>query len=79
LRPGRHGVIRERLDDEDGAITCFERVVTANPNDASAHYHLGVNYKRKGLDALAMSALAEALKLDPSDTAAAEELQDLQR
>jgi tetratricopeptide (TPR) repeat protein len=73
------GVICERLDDEDGAIVCFERVVRANPSDASAHYHLGVNYKRKGLDALAMSALAEALKLDPSDTAAAAELQDLQR
>jgi tetratricopeptide (TPR) repeat protein len=55
------------------AIACFERVVRANPHDASAH-HLGVNYKRKGLDALAMSALAEALKLDPFDTAAAEEL-----
>jgi hypothetical protein len=55
-----------------GAISCFERVVEANPHDASAHYHLGVNYKRQGLDALAMS-VTEALKLDPSDTAAAEE------
>jgi Tfp pilus assembly protein PilF len=44
-----------------------------------ARYHLGVTYKRQGLDTLAMSALTEALKLDPSDTAAAGELQDLQR
>ena len=51
----------------------------ANPSDASAHYHLGMGYKRQGLEALAMSSLAEALRLDPSDTAAAEELQLLQR
>jgi len=42
-------------------------------------YHLGLGYKRLGLEGLAMSALAEALRLDPSDTAAAEELQSLQR
>ena len=73
------GVIRERLDDDAGAVDCFERVVKANPSDASAHYHLGMGYKRQGLEALAMSSLAEALRLDPSDTAAAEELQSLQR
>jgi Tfp pilus assembly protein PilF len=49
------------------------------PQLLQAHYHLGLGYKRLGLDALAMSALAEALRLDPSDTAAAEELQSLQR
>ena len=42
-------------------------------------YHLGLGYKRLGLKGLAMSAFAEALRLDPSDTAAAEELQSLQR
>jgi Flp pilus assembly protein TadD len=73
------GVIRERLDDDAAAVKCFERVVAANPRDASAHYHLGLGYKRLGLDALAMTELAEALRLDPSDTAAAEELQSLQR
>jgi tetratricopeptide (TPR) repeat protein len=73
------GIIRERLDDEEGAIACFERVVRANPARRLGALPLGVNYKRKGLDALAMGALAEALKLDPFDTAAAEELQDLQR
>jgi tetratricopeptide (TPR) repeat protein len=73
------GIVRERLDDVDGAIECFERVVVANPHDASAHYHLGLGYKHKGLDAIAMSTLAEALRLDPDDTAAAQELQDLQR
>ena len=73
------GVIRERQNDIEAAVRCFERVVAANPSDASAHYHLGVNYRRQGLEVLAMSSLAEALKLDPSDTAAAEELQSLQR
>jgi tetratricopeptide (TPR) repeat protein len=73
------GIVRERLNDVDGATACFERVVEANPHDASAHYHLGIAYKRKGLDAMAMSELAESLRLDPSDTAAAEELQELQR
>ena len=71
------GVIRERLDDGKGAVECFERVVEANPRDSSAHYHLGLGYKRLGLEGLAMSAFAEALRLDPSDTAAAEELQSL--
>ena len=73
------GIIRERLNDDAGAVRCFERVVAANPHDASAHYHLGLGYKRQGVDALAISALTEALRLDPADTASAEELQELQR
>jgi len=39
-------------------------------------YHLGLGYKPLGLEGLAMSAFAEALRLDPSD---ADELQSLQR
>ena len=70
---------RERQDDYDRAVACFERVVEANPDDASAHYHLGLCYERNGLDALAMSALTTALQLDPSDEAAASALQELQR
>ncbi|TMB23330.1 MAG: hypothetical protein E6J71_03960 [Deltaproteobacteria bacterium] len=41
-------MIRERQNDVAAAIECFERVVAANPRDASAHDHLGVNYKRQG-------------------------------
>jgi tetratricopeptide (TPR) repeat protein len=75
----RRRVVRVRLDDYDGAIACFEHVVEANPDDASAHYHLGLSYERQGNEALAMSALTRALQLDPSDEAAASALQELQR
>ena len=51
----------------------------ANPDDASAHYHLGLCYEHQGKDGLAISALSRALELDPSDTAAAAALQELQR
>jgi len=73
------GVILERKNDVEGAIECFERVVEANAGDASAHYHLGMLYGRQGKDCLAMSALSTALRLDPSDEAAAAALQELQR
>ena len=73
------GIIRERLDDDDGAIGCFEQVVDANPGDASAHYHLGLALRAPGPRRARHDRATEALQLDPSDAAAAEELQSLQR
>ena len=73
------GLIRERQKSIDDAIGCFEKVVEANPGDASAHYHLGLCYEHQGLEGLAITELARALELDPSDTAAASALQELQR
>ena len=65
------------------ALFHLRRLEEAGPrgesDDASAHYHLGLNYERRGLEALATSALARALHLDQSDEAAASALQELQR
>jgi len=41
-------VIRERQNDVAAAIECFERVVAANPRDASAHDHLGGELQAAG-------------------------------
>ena len=42
----------------DEAIEAFTRVADGQPDDAAAHYHLGVNYKHKGLDDLAIGEFA---------------------
>jgi tetratricopeptide (TPR) repeat protein len=78
-RLGALGLIRERQKSIDDAIRCLEKVIDASPGDASAHYHLGLCYEHQGLDGLAITELSKALELDPSDTAAAAALQELQR
>ena len=50
-----------------------------NPNDALAHYHLGLNYKHAGLDDLAIGEFMHALRLDPADKASEAELLSLER
>jgi len=63
----------------DQAIQAFSRVVAENPQDASSHYHLGLNYRRRLLNDLAVGAFMKVLELDPTDAAAAEQLQNLQK
>src|SRR5580765_4414449 len=44
------GQKRVKRMDYDGAIESFERALQANPNNASAHFELGVLYDQKKSD-----------------------------
>jgi len=51
----------------DAALTCFERVVALDPNNAAAHYNIGTIYLNKQMLPEAHTSLERAVALDPND------------
>lgn len=59
-----------RSKDAAGAIPLFRQAVVADPTDADYHFNLAVSLHRHGDQAEALTELAEAIKLHPSDSEA---------
>ncbi|MGO9877015.1 MAG: tetratricopeptide repeat protein [Acidimicrobiia bacterium] len=63
------GVLRYRAKDIPDAITYLSRAVKANPNDANAHWELGLALRHvdsPGASIKSLNELYEALKIDPA-------------
>ena len=73
------GVIRERQKNVDNAIALLREGRGGESRRRVGPLPPGPVLRAQGLDGLAISALSRALELDPSDTAAAAALQELQR
>jgi tetratricopeptide (TPR) repeat protein len=71
------GLSYYHLGQTGNATRAFERCLQIEDAYPAAHFQLC--YGHQGLESLAMSSLSRALELDPSDAAAAAELQELQR
>ncbi|MDQ6677557.1 MAG: tetratricopeptide repeat protein [Acidobacteriota bacterium] len=69
------GQIRKTLLDDAGALTAFERAVTADPQDAVAQYRLGAEYLRQEQPHLAVGHLQQASRLNPADQSVLNSLQ----
>lgn len=69
------GQVRTQLLDESGALTAFEHVVAANPNDAVAQYRLGAEYLHQGKTQPAIEHLRRAYDLNPTDQSTLNALQ----
>jgi tetratricopeptide (TPR) repeat protein len=61
-----HGVDLARSDDHEGAIAAYRRAITLEPNDAIAHYDLGLSLEEIGDYDQAIVHLTRAYELDPS-------------
>jgi tetratricopeptide (TPR) repeat protein len=69
------GQVRTQLLDDSGALTAFEHVVAANPNDSVAQYRLGAEYLHQGKTQPAIDHLRRAYELNPSDQSTLNALQ----
>ena len=49
------------------AIRCYKKIITLDPNDMSAHYHLGRLYQRAGKLDSAISAYKKAVAIAPEE------------
>jgi tetratricopeptide (TPR) repeat protein len=49
------------------AIRCYKKIITLDPNDMSAHYHLGRLYQREGKLDSAISAYKKAVAIAPEE------------
>ena len=49
------------------AIRCYKKTITLDPNDMSAHYHLGRLYQREGKLDSALSAYKKAVAIAPEE------------
>lgn len=55
-----------RQNDFDGAIAILKRMVKENPEDANAHYLLGISYLKKKMFSDAIEELTKTTRLSPS-------------
>lgn len=62
----------------DNAIKAYEKALKMDPDDANAHYCLGVAHFYKSENALAKQEFEAAAKLDPEDPAAKESVKRLE-
>jgi membrane associated rhomboid family serine protease/Flp pilus assembly protein TadD len=62
------GVDLARGDDDEGAIVAYRRALELEPDDATAHYDLGIAFERRDRFDEAIRHFARALELEPSDT-----------
>jgi tetratricopeptide (TPR) repeat protein len=60
----------QETGDAVGAVTQFQKAIQLDPQDAAAHYHLGVAFGRQGNLDEAKAELLEALKLKPDSAEA---------
>ena len=58
--------------NDSSAVDLLESAAKQAPDNASIHYHLGMCYQKMNRTADARQHLAQALKLDPNATHAAE-------
>lgn len=73
------GTIAESEGDLARAVTIFQKVLTANPNDFQAHLHLGtILYTKRRLDAARLH-LQRALAINPSSSSARYQLARVER
>lgn len=59
------GWVFYKMNLENQAITSFKQSVSARPNNAVYHFHLGLAYAKAGDETNARRALEQALKLTP--------------
>jgi Flp pilus assembly protein TadD len=69
------GHVREKLDNDKGALAALQRSVQLNPDGAIAQTRLGSLYLRLGLPADAVRHLERAVQLMPDDQTALNSLQ----
>jgi tetratricopeptide (TPR) repeat protein len=69
------GQVREKLDDDKGALAALQRAVQVNPDGAVAQTRLGSLYLRLGQPADAVRHLERAVQLIPDDQTALNSLQ----
>jgi Flp pilus assembly protein TadD len=69
------GQVREKLDDDEGALTALQRAVQVNPAGAVAQTRLGSLYLRLGKPLDAVPHLERAVELTPDDQTALNSLQ----
>lgn len=60
-----HGLALLRAGREHEAVRCLREAVSLAPDDARAHYHLGIAHRLRGELAEARAALEAALELEP--------------
>lgn len=62
-----YGVAYIQNNYADAALSCFQNVIAANPNNAAAYYNVGTIYLNKSMPAEAKASLEKAVVLDPQD------------
>jgi tetratricopeptide (TPR) repeat protein len=60
------GALREKYGNFQGATDAFRKLVKIRPEDASAHYNLGIALGKQGLFREAAVELTRSIDLDPS-------------
>jgi hypothetical protein len=65
----QQAIAQRDAGDYDDAAASFRKAIRANPNNARAHYLLGVVYLQQNKDALAKASLLRAAALDPTSQA----------
>lgn len=54
-----------KAENHDKAIECFLKAIAITPNDARAHYNLGIAYSKKGMLDESMAEYKKAIGIDP--------------
>ncbi len=71
VRPVRSDLSKdsgEELEEEDyDTIESYKQAIRINPDDASAHYNLGVTYYELGMYKEMIESCKQAIKIDPDD------------
>ena len=66
------------LNQHQEAITCFDRAIQINPNDADAWYHKGWCLSQLNRREEALACFAEANRLKPSNKQFADAVKEMQ-
>jgi tetratricopeptide (TPR) repeat protein len=59
------GVVLYEQEKFDQAVSCFQKIIQAKPQDAITYLHLGISYKQQKLLTKAKSCFEKAIDLDP--------------
>jgi tetratricopeptide (TPR) repeat protein len=60
------GVLKQKQGDLDGAITCLQKGIEAEPNDYRIRYTLGLYYLQSKKDKAALDQFLQTIKLSPN-------------
>ena len=58
-------IVRTNVGFAADAVALYKQVITVNPNNAAAHFNLGLLYRQLGQTAEAQTEFATAQRLDP--------------